>query len=121
MKIIDRKNLRERRHVRSRKKLTGTADKPRAVAFRSLRHIYLQAVDDIKGLTLVSVSSIDSGIAKNLKDLKKVDAARQVGREFAAKLITRGIKKIVFDRAGYLYHGRIKALADGAREGGLQF
>ena len=121
MKKIDRKDLRKRRHIRIKKKLVGTADKPRAIAFRSLRHIYIQAVDDTNGLTLVSVSSIDSGIAKNLKDLKKADAAKQVGREFAAKLIAKGIKKIVFDRAGYLYHGRVKALADGAREGGLQF
>jgi len=121
MKKIDRKDLRERRHVRIRKKITGTADKPRAIAFRSLKHIYIQAVDDIKGLTLVSASSIDGGMAKNLKGLKKADAAKQVGREFAAKLIAKGIKKIVFDRAGYLYHGRVKALADGAREGGLQF
>ncbi len=103
---------------RIRKKLRGTADRPRLSVFRSNKDIYCQAIDDINGVTLVSASSRD-------KDLdstgNKSDIAKRVGQALAAKAQSKGISEVLFDRGGYLYHGRVKALAEGAREGGLKF
>jgi len=110
-----REQQRYRRHLRVRKKVTGTADRPRLVIFRSLKHITAQIVDDAAGRTLMTVSStdIDSG--------KKTEKSAEVGKRIAARAKDAGITKVVFDRAGYKYHGRVKAVADGAREGGLEF
>lgn len=115
----DRNKKRKKRHLRVRKKLFGTAVRPRLNVFRSSKNIYAQLIDDQAGITLVSASTMDA-------DLKAasgatVDSARNVGELIAKRAIEKGIKTIVFDRGGYLYHGRVKSLADGAREGGLDF
>ena len=109
-----------KRHIR--KRISGTPDRPRMTVYRSLRHIYAQIVDDMSGRTLVAVSDLSKGFKEELKDLKGRPAiGRRVG-ELAAKMaLERNIKKVVFDRSGYLYHGLVKAMADGAREGGLEF
>ena len=108
---------RKRRKVRIRKKISGTAARPRLVVYRSNKSIYAQLVDDVSGVTLASSSSL--ALAKD-KSLNK-DSATEVGREIAKLAKEQKIEKVVFDRNGYIYHGRIKALADGAREGGLEF
>jgi large subunit ribosomal protein L18 len=113
---------RERRHVRIRKKVKGTAERPRLSVFRSLNHIYAQLVDDLAGRTIMTVSSLDKGLAPDVKTAKgKVAAGKIVGKALAAKAKEKGIDRVCFDRGGYLYHGRVKAVADGAREGGLTF
>ena len=106
---------RHRRHLRLRNKITGTQERPRLVVFRSLKHIYAQLVDDTASRTLLTVSdlAIESG--------KKSERATAVGKQIAERAKAAGISRVVFDRAGYRYHGRIKAVADGAREGGLEF
>lgn len=109
-----------KRHIR--KRVSGTQDRPRLTVYRSLRHFYAQIVDDTSGRTLVAVSDLSKGFKEELKDLKgRTAIGRRVG-ELAAKMaLERNIKKVVFDRSGYLYHGLVKAMADGAREGGLEF
>ena len=114
-----RSQQRYRRHLRVRKKVNGTADRPRLVIFRSLKHIYAQIVDDDQHRTLVGVSDLSEGLVKDKPG--KVGAALAVGKLAAAKAKELGVRRIVFDRAGYHYHGRVKAVADGAREGGLEF
>src|SRR5688572_19245524 len=114
-----RSELRYRRHLRVRKKVNGTAERPRLVVFRSLKHIYAQLVDDEQHKTLVGVSDLSEGLVKEKPG--KVGAADAVGKLAAEKAKALGIKKVVFDRAGYHYHGRVKAVADGARAGGLEF
>jgi large subunit ribosomal protein L18 len=111
---------RARRKVRIRKKLAGTAERPRLVVFRSNRHIYAQVIDDLSGQTLVSSSSLTLGKAGEPLKADK-EAAAKVGKDLAQKALERNIEAVVFDRSGYIYHGRIKALADGARDGGLKF
>ena len=106
---------RNRRQFRIRKYLVGTTERPRLAVYRSSAHIYAQIIDDSAGKTLVSESDLE------LKKLMKTDKALEVGKQLAAKAIKKGIKEVVFDRGGFLYHGRVKALADGAREGGLKF
>jgi len=119
--LRDKTELRERRRQRIRKKVFGTSERPRLCIFRSLNHIYAQIIDDTKGHTLVSASTLD----KELKDLKghkgNKEFAKKVGELIAERAIKLGITKVVFDRAGYKYHGCVKALADAARERGLQF
>jgi large subunit ribosomal protein L18 len=111
---------RARRKVRIRKKLVGSVERPRLVVYRSNRHIYAQVVDDLTGQTLVSSSSLS--LAKAGEALKAdKEAAAKVGKDLAVKALERNIQAVVFDRNGYLYHGRIQALADGARDGGLKF
>jgi large subunit ribosomal protein L18 len=105
---------RTRRHLRVRKKVSGTPDRPRLVVFRSLKHITAQLVDDVAGRTLMTVTSTDLAGKKTEKSL-------EVGKRIAARAKDAGITRVVFDRAGYKYHGRVKAVADGAREGGLEF
>jgi len=113
---------RDRRHLRIRKKVTGTAERPRLSVFRSLNHIYCQLVDDLSGRTLLSVSSRDKDLLDPLKSAKgKVARSKVVGQRLAARAKEKGIDRVCFDRSGYLYHGRVKAVADGAREGGLNF
>ena len=109
-----RDEKRVRRHLRVRKKVTGSSDRPRLVVFRSLKHIYAQLVDDVSGKTLLTVS--DSKL-----EGKKSEKSAEVGKLLAARAKEAGVTSVVFDRAGYQYHGRVKAVADGAREGGLEF
>ena len=112
---------RDRRKLRIRKKVTGTAERPRLTVFRSLKHIYAQVVDDVAGKTVAHCSTLSKDVKGQADEAKKSDAAVMVGKAIAGQLKAKGITKIVFDRNGYLYHGRIKALAEGAREGGLEF
>lgn len=112
-------NRRKRIHLHIRTKVSGTAQKPRLSVFRSNNDIYAQLIDDEKRQTLTAASSRDKGL-KALKGTK-TEQSRQVGQELAKKAVSLGITECVFDRSGYLYHGRVKALSDGAREGGLQF
>ncbi len=109
--------IRQRVHDRIREKLAGTAERPRLNVYRSLNHIYVQVIDDQAGTTLVSASTLSAKV----KTGGNVAAAREVGKLVAERAKEKGIKKVVFDRGGYLYHGRIKALADAAREAGLEF
>jgi large subunit ribosomal protein L18 len=106
---------RRRRHLRVRKKVNGTAERPRLVVFRSDKHIYAQLVDDTVGRTIATVSSL------KVSGGKKSEKAAEVGKQVAAVAKDKGISRVVFDRGGYKYHGRVKAVADGAREGGLEF
>jgi large subunit ribosomal protein L18 len=110
-----RNAIRQRIHARIRAKMAGTEARPRLNVYRSLNNIYAQVIDDQTGTTLVSASTI------KLKTGGNIAAAKEIGKEVAAKAVEKGIKKVVFDRGGYLYHGRIKALADAAREAGLEF
>lgn len=113
---------RERIRYQLRKKIRGTSETPRLVVYRSALHIYVQLIDDVNGKTLVTVSTRSKDIAEKIAGLKgKIDKSKEVGKLAAEKAKTTNINKVVFDRNGYLYHGRIKALADGAREGGLNF
>ena len=112
-----RNEIRKRIHTRIREKLSGTAGRPRLNVYRSLNHIYAQVIDDQKGETVVSASTIEM----KSKTGGNVAAAREVGKTVAEKAVAKGIKQVVFDRGGYLYHGRVKALADAAREAGLEF
>lgn len=110
-----------RRHLRVRSKISGTADRPRLNVFRSVAEIYAQIIDDNVGRTLVSASSVDKELRTKVQGLKKAEQAKVVGMAVAERAKTKGIKIVVFDRGGYKYIGRVKALADGARESGLQF
>ena len=110
-----REQQRHRRHLRVRKKVAGTPERPRLVIFRSLKHISAQIVDDVAGRTLMTVTSTQ------LESGKKTEKSTEVGKRIAARAKEAGITKVVFDRAGYKYHGRVKAVADGARQGGLEF
>jgi large subunit ribosomal protein L18 len=112
---------RVRRHARLRKHVSGTAEKPRLCVFRSLSHIYAQVIDDRSGRTLVSASDLDPDVKKQASGKKKSEVATVVGSALAQRAKKEGIKSVVFDRGGYLFHGRVKALAEAARSGGLQF
>ena len=116
IKQTPRRAIRQTKHWRTRIKIKGTAERPRLAVFRSTQHIYAQIIDDTVGNTLVSASTLDVKV-----DGTKTDAAKAVGEAVAKKALEKGIDKVVFDRGGNLYHGRIKALADGAREAGLDF
>jgi large subunit ribosomal protein L18 len=118
VKQINRKETRAKRQLRVRGKISGTADRPRLNVFRSAKHIYAQLIDDAAGVTLASASSMEKdfeGFGGN------VDAAKKIGGVIAERAKAKGITSVVFDRAGYLYHGRVAAVAEGAREGGLEF
>lgn len=112
---------RERRHTRVRTRITGTQERPRLNVYRSLSDIYVQVIDDGAGKTLTSASSIDRDLRDKLAGMNKTEQARKVGNELAERARALGIQKVIFDRGGYRYIGRVKALADGAREGGLEF
>jgi len=114
-----RHELRARRHLRVRKKVSGTAERPRLVVFRSLKHIYAQLVDDDRGVCLLGVGDGSEGV--QAEGTGKVGKAKGTGKALAARAKAAGITRVVFDRAGYRYHGRVKAVADGAREAGLEF
>lgn len=110
-----------RRHLRLRQKISGTAERPRLNVFRSLKHIYAQIIDDTKGVTLVSANTNDKEIKEKFPYGGNAAAAAEVGKLVAKRALEKGIETVVFDRGGYIYHGRVKALAEGAREGGLKF
>ena len=112
---------RRRIHYRIRKHVNGTAERPRLVVFRSNKQIYVQVVDDEQGVTLVAAASNDKALAAECKGKSGKDAAAVVGKAIAERAIAKGISEVSFDRGGYLYHGRVKSLADAAREGGLKF
>ena len=116
----DSRGLRQKRHRRIRRFLSGTAARPRLAVFRSLEHIYGQIIDDTAGRTLAAASDIEASL-RNAEHVTKSERAKQVGQLLAERAKEKGITAVVFDRGGFLYHGRIKALADGAREGGLDF
>jgi large subunit ribosomal protein L18 len=110
-----------KRRQRIRRKISGSAARPRLSVFRSTRHIYAQIIDDGKGQTLVAASTLSSELKDKLSGLKKADAAKEVGRLLAARAKEKGISQVVFDRNGFIYHGRVKAVADSCRENGLEF
>lgn len=118
---LNRIERRRRIHYRIRKHVNGTAERPRLVVFRSNKQIYAQVIDDEKGVTLVAAASNDKGLAAECKGKNGIDAAAIVGKAVAQRAIEKGITTVSFDRGGYLYHGRVKSLADAAREGGLKF
>jgi len=115
----DKNQVRKKRHARVRAKLSGTAERPRLNIYRSNKNIYAQLIDDANGVTLASASTLDKELS--LESTGNVEAAQKVGELIAKRAMEKGIKEVVFDRGGYLYHGRVKALADAARENGLQF
>ncbi|MFZ9888851.1 MAG: 50S ribosomal protein L18 [Myxococcota bacterium] len=112
---------RAKRKISVRKKISGTAECPRLSVFRSARHIYVQAIDDATNVTLASASTVEKDVRSTVVGVKKKDAASQVGAALAKRLIEKGVKAAVFDRNGFRYHGRVAAVADGAREAGLEF
>ena len=119
--LKSRNALRVRRHERIRKRLIGSAQRPRLSVFRSLHHVYAQVIDDQTGRTLAAASTREKTVANGLKSLAGVDAAQRVGTMLAERAKEKGVTAVVFDRGGYKYHGRIKALADAARSAGLEF
>ncbi len=120
IKKISRNKLRKRRHKRIRKKVFGTQERPRLVVFRSAKHMYAQIIDDTIGKTLVAANTLQKDVAEKITDdMSRIDIARLVGEIVGKRAKAKGIEKVVFDRAGYKYHGRVAALADGAREAGL--
>jgi large subunit ribosomal protein L18 len=121
IKKFNRNKSRKKRHRIIRKSIQGTPERPRLNVFRSSKHIYAQIIDDTQMKTITSSSTIDKDVAEKLEGMTKKEAAELVGKNIAEKAKKEGIEKVVFDRGGYLYHGRVKALADGARENGLKF
>ncbi|ACM60823.1 large subunit ribosomal protein L18 [Caldicellulosiruptor bescii] len=120
-KKVNRNEKRLIRHKRIRKKVFGTSERPRLCVYKSLKYIYAQIIDDEKGHTLVAASSLEPEIKSRLSSTKSIEAAEYVGKVIAERAKEKGITKVVFDRGGYPYHGRVKALAEAARQGGLEF
>lgn len=116
-----RKEKIQKRHRTIRVKLSGTTEAPRLAVYRSTKHIYAQLIDDVKGVTIASASSVDKDLKEKLGHGGNIDAAKIIGEAIAKKALKKGVKDVVFDRGGFLYHGRIQALADAAREAGLNF
>ena len=121
IKKLSRQKIREKKHLRVRNRLSGTAERPRLCVFRSNSHIYAQVIDDEAGKTLASASTLDKEIRGSLKETDTIEAAGKVGEAIAKRAADKGIKAVVFDRGGYIYHGKVQALADAAREAGLTF
>ncbi len=121
VKENEKKLARKRRHLRVRKKVSGTSERPRLNVYRSLKHIYAQIIDDTRGHTLVSISTLEPALKEQLATTGNAEAARKAGEVLANKALEAGVKEVVFDRGGFLYHGRVKALAEGARSQGLKF
>ncbi len=117
----ERRESRLRRHHRIRRRLTGTGERPRLVVFRSLQHVYTQLVDDVRGVTLAGASTLSPELRDTVKDMNKTEQSKSVGKLIAQRASEQGIKQVTFDRGGYRYHGRVKAVAEGAREAGLEF
>ncbi|MGI6327509.1 MAG: 50S ribosomal protein L18 [Dethiobacteria bacterium] len=120
-RIIEKRKARSRRQLRVRKKISGTPESPRLNVYRSLKHIYAQIIDDTSGRTLIFASSLDPSLKEQIANKEKKEAARLVGELLGKRALEKGIDKVVFDRGGFLYHGRIKSLAEGARSQGLKF
>lgn len=118
---LDKNADRLQRHARVRKKVFGTSERPWFNVYRSLNHIYVQVIDDVKGVTLISASTMEKAVKEQIKDMNKTDAAKVVGMTAAKKALEAGVSEVVFDRGGYIYTGRVKSVADGAREAGLKF
>jgi len=118
---VSRATARIRRHVRTRKKIKGTTERPRLAVFKSNSYIYAQVIDDANGTTLVAASSLEKEMQEKFKSRVNLESAKAIGAEVAKRAKEKGINAVIFDRGGFLYHGRIKALADGAREAGLEF
>lgn len=121
IKKASRQAVRVKKHKKLRNKISGTAERPRLAVYRSNEHIYAQVIDDIKGHTIVAASTVEKTIKDSLEKTNDVAAAAAVGEAVAKKAIEKGIEAVVFDRGGYIYHGKVKALADAAREAGLKF
>ena len=121
IKVANRKTKVQKRHQSIRIKLSGTAEAPRLAVYRSTKHIYAQLIDDVSSVTIVSASSVDKDLKAKLGHGGNIDSAKAVGEAIAKKALKKGVKNVVFDRGGFLYHGRIAALADAAREAGLNF
>ena len=118
---INRSEVRAKKHRRIRSRLSGTPEKPRLAVFRSNNHMYAQVIDDVAGNTIVSASTLQSDVKEGLEKTNNVEAATKLGEVIAKKALDNGIKAVVFDRGGYIYQGKVKALADAAREAGLEF
>ncbi len=121
MEAKKKREARKRRHIRVRRKIVGSEQRPRLTVYRSLRHIFAQIIDDHNGKTLVAASTLDPQFKANKEPGKKAEVAKVVGQLLAEKALAKQIKQVVFDRRGFRYHGRVKALAEGAREKGLEF
>lgn len=117
----DKNAIRQARHLRVRNKISGTTERPRLNVFRSTNHIYAQIIDDVKGVTLVSASTLSGELKKDIEGKSKKEAAKVVGMAIGRKALAGGIEQVVFDRGGYIYMGRVEQLAQGAREAGLKF
>lgn len=120
-KTVDRETNRHKKHSRIRAKISGTAARPRLSVFRSLDNIFVQLIDDVNGVTLASASTIDKEVKATVKNGGNKEAAVAVGKKIAERALAKDVKTVVFDRSGYIYNGRIQALADAAREAGLEF
>jgi len=118
---VNKNAIRQARHLRVRNKISGTAQRPRLNVFRSTNHIYAQIIDDVKGVTLCSASTLSGDLKKDIEGKTKKEAARIVGMAIGKKALAAGIDQVVFDRGGYIYMGRVEQLAEGAREAGLKF
>ncbi len=117
----DKNQIRKVRHLRVRKKISGTAERPRLCVYRSLNGIYAQLIDDTKGVTLAAASTVEAELKAKVAEMTKTQAAKEVGKAIAQRAVDKGCKSVIFDRGGYIYTGRVAALAEGAREGGLEF
>ncbi len=120
IKKIDKNAIRVGRHQRIRNKISGTAERPRLCVYRSLNHIYAQVIDDVKGVTIASASTVEKDIEAQVKEMTKTEAAKFVGQTVAKRAMDKDVKEVVFDRGGYVYTGRVSAVADGARDAGLK-
>lgn len=121
IKKVSRQEVRVKKHMKIRNKISGTSERPRLAVYRSNMHIYAQIIDDVKGITIVAASTVEKAIKDTLDKTNDVAAAEAVGKAVAEKATAKGIESVVFDRGGFIYHGKIKALADAAREAGLKF
>ncbi|MCI8746824.1 MAG: 50S ribosomal protein L18 [Lachnospiraceae bacterium] len=121
IKKQSRSEVRAKKHLKVRKRISGTPERPRMAVFRSNNHMYVQVIDDVAGHTLVSASTLQGEVKEGLEKTNNIDAAAKLGSVIAKRAIDKGIKTVVFDRGGYIYHGKVKALAEAAREAGLEF
>lgn len=121
IKKSDKNAMRKKKHMRIRNKISGTPERPRLNVYKSSKNIYAQIIDDSKGVTLVSASTVEAALKGDVKNGGNTEAAKEVGKLIAQRAVEKGIKTIVFDRGGYVYHGRVKELADAARAEGLEF
>ena len=121
IKKENRKAIREKKHMRIRNRFSGTAERPRLAVYRSNKHIYAQIIDDTKGVTLVQASTMDASVKGTFDEVNKTAAAKAIGKLIGERALAAGVEKVVFDRSGYLYTGRVASLAEGAREAGLKF